>query len=218
MSPNAPATNPPTWGKTSQVTSRFALYTGDYKIESNVRLRDGTFYANLDNQYVRSFISRKLGDVWVMRAKAPTTPKTFHGDARWSDAGKLRYWSWCSNQGFGTARVNACVFDEEVPVDAQGYYTIVMSRAGDRPRNAITECSVAWLPLADVGDGTGNPDITILLMRRMLGAGEFKNALHGILKQEDIGHGIGSYFPRGATCRCQLSRPPGRVCWRSAEG
>ena len=41
-----------------------------------------------------------LSEVWVMRAKAPTTPKTFHGDAKWSDTGELRYWSWCSNQGF----------------------------------------------------------------------------------------------------------------------
>lgn len=195
--PNGPATNPPTWSKTSQETSRFALYTGDFKPEPDVRRRDGSFYANLDNQYVRTFINRKFGEVWVMRAKAPTTPKTFNGDARWSDAGELRYWSWCSNQGFGTARVNACVFDEQVPVDAQGYYTLVMSRASDRPRNAIKECGVAWLPMADVGDGTGEPDLTILLMRQMLGAGEFKNALHHILKQEDIESGMGPYFPRG---------------------
>ena len=132
-----------------------------------------------------------------MRAKAPTTPKTFKGEARWSDAGELRYWSWCSNQGFGTARVNACVFDEEEPIDVQGYYTIVMSRASDRPRNAMTECGVAWLPMADEGDGTGEADLSILLMRQMLGAGEFKNALHTILKQEGIEQGMGAYFPRG---------------------
>ena len=197
VGPSGPATNPPTWSKTSQETSRFALYTNDFKVEPDVRRRDGTFYANLDNQYVRTFISRKFGDVWVMRAKAPTTPKTFNGDARWSDAGELRYWSWCSNQGFGTARVNACVFDEEVPVDAQGYYTLVMSRASDRPRNAIPECGVAWLPMADVGDGTGEADLSILLMRQMLGAGAFKNALHHIIKQEDIESGMGAYFPRG---------------------
>lgn len=197
VGPSGPATNPPTWSKTSQEMSRFALYTNDFKVEPDVRRRDGTFYANLDNQYVRTFISRRFGEVWVMRGKAPTTPKTFHGDAKWSDAGELRYWSWCSNQGFGTARVNACVFDEEVPVDAQGFYTLVMSRASDRPRNAIPECGVAWLPMADVGDGTGEPDLTILLMRQMLGAGEFKNALHGIVKQEDIETGMGPYFPRG---------------------
>lgn len=89
------------------------------------------------------------------------------------------------------------MFDEEVPVDAQGFYTIVMSRAADRPRNAMRECGVVWLPMADVGDGTGEADLSILLMRQMLGAGEFKNALHGITKQEDIEQGMGAYFPRG---------------------
>ena len=34
-------------------------------------------------------------------------------------------------------------------------------------------------------------------MRQMLGAGEYKNALHGILEQEDIETGMGPYFPRG---------------------
>ena len=195
--PNGPATFPPTWTKTSQETSRFALYTGDFKVEPDVRRRDGVFYANLDNQYVCTFISRTFGEVWVMRPKAPATPKTFNGDAVWRDGGDLRYWSWCSNQGFGTARVNACLFDEEVPVDAQGWYTLVMSRAADRPRNAIPECGVAWLPMADVGDGTHDADLSILPMRQMLGAGDFKHALQGIQKQEDIESGMGPYFPRG---------------------
>jgi hypothetical protein len=208
--PNAPATNPPTWSKTSQETSRFAIYTGDFSVEPDVRRRDGSFYANLDNQYVRAFISRKFGDVWVMRAKAPTTPRTYLGDAKWSDAAELRYWSWCSNQGFGTGRVNACLFDEQVPVDAQGFYTIVASRASDRPRNATPECGVAWLPMADVGDGTGETDLSILTMRQMLGAGEFKQALHGIAKQEDIASGMGATFPRGrymSVAAFETSRP-----------
>jgi hypothetical protein len=195
--PNGPATFPPTWSKTSQDTSRFAIYTGDFKVEPDVRQRDGSFYANLDNQYVRAFISRKFGDVWVMRAKAPTTPKTYQGNTTWSDAAQLRYWSWCSNQGFGTGRVNACVFDEQVPVDAQGFYTIVMSRASDRPRNAVPECGVAWLPMADVGDGTGETDLTMLTMRQMLGAGQYAQALHNITRQEDIASGMGETFPRG---------------------
>ena len=34
-------------------------------------------------------------------------------------------------------------------------------------------------------------------MRQMLGAGKYKKALHGVLKQEDIETGMGPYFPRG---------------------
>jgi hypothetical protein len=197
VGPAGPATEPPTWLKSTEDTSRFALYTGDMTSEAGARKQAGSFYANQDNQYLRAFVNRKFGEVFVMRAKAPTTPKTWDGTGAWSNAGELRYWSWCSNQGFGTARVNACLFDEQIPTDANGFYTIVMSRAADRPRNAIRECGVAWLPMADVGDGTGETDLTIIMMRQMLGAGEFKHALYNNKSQATLQQDLGPYFPRG---------------------
>ena len=54
--------------------------------------------------------------------------------------GELRYWSWCSNQGFANTRVNQCVYDEHIPVGPDGFYTLVVSREEDRPRNARPEC------------------------------------------------------------------------------
>lgn len=30
--------------------------------------------------------------------------------------GELRYWSFCSCQGFANTRVNDCVHDEQIPV------------------------------------------------------------------------------------------------------
>jgi hypothetical protein len=89
------------------------------------------------------------------------------------------------------------VYDEQVPVDAQGFYTIVVSRAADRPRNAIPQCGVAWLPMADVGDGTGEPDLTILVQRQMLGANQFANALANNQDQTKLQQDLGAYFPRG---------------------
>lgn len=82
-----------------------------------------------------------------MRAKALTTPKTFNGEAKMGE-GQFRYWSMCSNQGFANSRVNGCVYDEQTPVGPEGFYTIVVSRKADRPRNAIRACGVAWLPVA----------------------------------------------------------------------
>lgn len=82
-------------------------------------------------------------------------------------------------------------------MDANGFYTIVMSRAADLPRNAIKEYGVTWLPMADVGDGTGETDLTILMMRQMLGAGEFRNALANSKTQTTLAQDLGPYFPRG---------------------
>ncbi len=193
--PAMPASNPPTWSKSSESMSRYAIYTGDNTVASGTNKKDGTFFANLDNQYVRTFINRKHGEVFVIRAKAPTTPKTYNGNTKFED-GDLRYWSWCSQQGYASGRVNKCLFDEQIPVDANGYYTLVLSRESDRPRNAINECGVSWLPIADVGDGTGDPDLSFLVLRNMLGRGEFKHAVQNIKSQETIQQDMGDYFPR----------------------
>jgi hypothetical protein len=193
--PLYPATVPPLWSKSSEDSSRYSIYTGEAGGEG-VRRRDGAFYPNLDNQYVRTFVNRKHGKVFVLRAKAPTTPRTFNGDARFGD-GELRYWSWCAQEGFATARVNACLFDEQIPVGPDGFYTLVLSRVDDRPRNAIAECGIGWLPMADVGDGAGDTDMTLLTQRNMLGTGEFKHAVQSIRAQQTIEQDMGPYFPRG---------------------
>jgi hypothetical protein len=207
--PEFPATDPPTWSKSSEDMSRYSIYTGETAVQAGVRRKQGSFYANLDNQYVRTFVNRRLGPVFVLRAKAPTTPRTWRGDAVFSD-GELRYWSWCSQQGFATGRVNACLFDEQIPVGPDGFYTLVLSRPEDRPRNALPECGIAWLPMAPVGDGAGDPDMTLLTQRHMLGRSEFPHAIQNVRSQESIEQDMGPYFPRGrytTTSAFETARP-----------
>jgi hypothetical protein len=160
------------------------------------RRSEGGFYPNLDNQYIRAIINRKHGKVFVVRAKAPTTPRTIKGDATMG-SGDLRYWSYCSNQGFANTRVNACAHDENVPVGPDGFYTIVLTRKADRPRNAIAQCGVAWLPMADDGDGAVDDDVTVLQLRHMLGTSAFPNSIQGISKPSSVEKDMGAYFPRG---------------------
>ena len=195
IGPLYPATNPPTWYQQLDRDALYGIYTGE-KPKADAPKSEGGFYPNLDNQYIRTILNRKLGKVFVLRAKAPTTPKTLSGEAKMG-TGDLRYWSWCSNQGFANTRVNACVHDENIPVGPDGYYTLVVSRAEDRPRNAIPQCGIAWLPMADDGDGAGDPDVTVLRLRNMLGTGDFQNAVQGIKSDTTIAQDMGDYFPRG---------------------
>lgn len=194
--PTFPATMPPTWYQQLDRDALYGMYLGTPP-KPNARKSEGGFYPNLDNQYIRTILHRKLGKVFVLRAKAPTTPRTVAGAERMGD-GELRYWSWCSNQGFANTRVNACVHDENIPVGTDGFYTLVVSRVADRPRNAIHQCGVAWLPMADDGDGAGDDDVTVLQLRHMLGAGEFKNAVQGVRSWETMAQDMGDYFPRGS--------------------
>lgn len=193
--PTFPATNPPTFYQQLDREALYDIYRG-VPMRADARKSEGGFYPNLDNQYIRTLLNRKLGKVFVLRAKAPTTPKTYHGAARLGE-GELRYWSWCSNQGFANTRVNQCVYDEHIPVGPDGYYTLVVSRAADRPRNATPQCGVAWLPMADDGDGAGDDDVTVLQLRHMLGTGDFKHAVQGVRSHGSMAQDMGEYFPRG---------------------
>ncbi|WP_432720798.1 hypothetical protein R0381_002925 [Jeongeupia wiesaeckerbachi] len=193
--PAAPATNPPAWYQQLDREALYAIYTGE-PLQADARRSEGGFYPNLDNQYIRTILNRKLGKVFVVRGKAPTTPRTLAGEAKMGE-GDLRYWSFCSNQGFANTRVNDCVQDENIPVGPDGFYTIVVSRAADRPRNAIAQCGIAWLPMADDGDGAGDDDVTVLQLRHMLGTGNFKHAVQNVGKPGDEAKDMGEYYPRG---------------------
>ena len=188
-----PAHNPPKWFIQLDRKSLIGMYTGE--IDPDAPRSEGGFYPNLDNHYIRSIINRKHGKVLIVRGKAPTTPETFHGNLEMSD-GELRYWSLCSNQSFANTRVNDCLFDEEIPVGPDGFYTIAISRVKDRPRNAINECGIAWLPMASDGDGIFDPDVTIIQFRHMLTAKNFNHSIQRVMKQKDLLETMGPYMPK----------------------
>ena len=92
--------------------------------------------------------------------------------------------------------MNDCLFDEEVPVDEDGYFTIFISKLKDKPRNAIKECGYAWLPIADDGDGVFDEDVAIIQFRHMLADNGFNNSIQSIENQADIKKVMKDYYPK----------------------
>ena len=187
-----PATVPPTWYLQYDRDFLLGIYNG--QLPKSRRKSTGGFYPNLDNNYVRTIINRKHGKVFVMRGKLPKTPKTYHGD-EFMTKGELVYWSICSNQGFANTRVNDCLFDEQVPVNNNGEYIIVVSREEDRPRNAYPECGFGWLPMADDGDGAIDEDVTVIQIRNMLASPDFKHAIQNVNEIGNEKQVMGPYLP-----------------------
>ncbi|MBT8102495.1 MAG: hypothetical protein KJO95_05960 [Gammaproteobacteria bacterium] len=187
-----PAQVPAKWYIQLDRPSLIGIYTGE--MSKNPRRSEGGFYPNLDNQYVRTIVNRKHGKIFMLRGKMPTTPKTFNRNDS-MEASELRYWSLCSNQGFANTRVNACLFDEEVPLDRNGFYTIMVSRAADRPRNATNACGIAWLPMADDGDGLFDEDVTVVQIRNMLASPDFPHAIQRVQDQDQLEAVMGPYLP-----------------------
>lgn len=152
---------------------------------------EGGFFSDLNNAYVYAFTSRALGEVLVLEGRIPDTVSTYHGD-RTFGRGQLRYWSLCHAAAAptGTTDTVDCVFDEEVPTDAQGRFTIVVSTPEDRPPNARTECGVAWVAYGARPDG-------VAIMRNQLPDPDFGQAIHNVTEPGTEEQVLEQYMPRG---------------------
>ena len=83
-----------------------------------------------------------------------------------------------------------------MPLNRRRFYTVVVSKAADRPRNARRACGVAWLKWPQRGDGAGDPDYGFLIMRNMLVNPRFKRAIQEVEQAGTEPEVMGPYFPR----------------------
>jgi hypothetical protein len=81
------------------------------------------------------------------------------------------------------------VKDDDVRLDAGGYYTIVISTAATRPTSARPACGVEWLPKGPL------PSAPIIL-RNMLPAPSFRQAIQNA-SQGTEPKTLGPYYPQG---------------------
>jgi len=89
----------------------------------------------------------------------------------------------------------------QVPIDAVGNYTIVVSRREDRPKNATLENGVAWLEWSPRGEGLDDPrnraDFGMLMMRIMANNPNWAQSPKKLTKPGTEEAVMGPYYPRG---------------------
>mmetsp|Transcript_52259 Transcript_52259/g.131191 ORF Transcript_52259/g.131191 Transcript_52259/m.131191 type:complete len:499 (-) Transcript_52259:143-1639(-) len=156
---NAPAKPTPVWELFWNIDYSVV---GDFIADPATRVRehpatsDGGFANNPDTHYLTTSLSLKFGPVVVIQGKLPAHATTKNHDKHWRAGTQLRYWSVCTGGAPPSGAGWDCTFDEAVPVDEDGMYTLVVSRPEDRPANAREECGVKWLDFgAGEGVGTG---------------------------------------------------------------
>jgi hypothetical protein len=110
--------------------------------------------------------------------------------------GQVRYTSFCMNEAPVTTRVTDCAFDEQIPTNRRGIYTIVVSRKGDRPRTARASCGKDWIKWSKRGDGYQDPDFGWFQIRNMLPSRGFKHAIQLTSTPGDEKAVMGRYLPR----------------------
>jgi len=165
--------------------------------------RGSGFLLNADADYMYSFLNRQHGEVLVLRGKVPEVPETYAGEDTVFSEGQLRYWSMCSYE-FYSKKVSGCLFDEQLVINDDGFYTIVTSRTEDRPENATTECGVSYIPWSEDGDGLGilegrenYSDDGWLQVRNILPAPGFSQAIQNTSVTGDEPVVLGEFYPRG---------------------
>jgi len=159
----------------------------------------GGFWSNLSTRYGYKYISQAYGKVYVVRGKMPTAPKTIDGDPKPVDqSANMRYWSMCTLAAPPTGLTVDCLFDESVKsaVDDKGYFTVVVTRAPDRPANATEQCGVAWMEWGN-GDGIpgGSPDAGLILNRHTQVNRDFKHSWFAVKKPGEEVQTLGEYMP-----------------------
>jgi hypothetical protein len=157
----------------------------------------GGLYSNRDSAYVYSHLSRGFGPLLVVRGKLPVFPRTRAGQRVMADA-QVRFWSLCTGESRVTARTPDCLADRQVSIGRARRFTVVVSRAADRPANARRRCGVSWLDWGERGDGAGNPDYGFLILRNMLVSPSFAQAIQRVPRPGAERQTMGPYFPRAA--------------------
>jgi hypothetical protein len=155
----------------------------------------GGFLSNMHVAYLYRTISRQLGDVFVMQARAPTFPDTRPpGTGEPTDATQVRYWSVCQNE-LVTQRFVACRADYQTALDDDGRFTFVVSDPADRPSDAaLARHHATWLPWGGAFyDG-------IVIYRHMLPSRSFPQAIQNVPEGTDPASVMGEYFPRSGSC------------------
>jgi hypothetical protein len=158
----------------------------------------GGFWSNADTRYGYKFFNQQHGKVYALRGKSPKTPPTWHGQGGPLEKADMSYWSVCTVMGMAQGMAVDCVYDEivEPTLDAQRKYTIVISRAVDRPANATEKCGAVWMEWGN-GDGIigGSPDYGALVNRHTEPAPDFKHSWFAVEREGMEKQAMGDYLP-----------------------
>ena len=192
-----PGRNPPVWRKFVNLctagrdmyfdNSAGDLIPGDG--DPCAQFGEGGFLSNRDNAYVYAPISRGHGRSLVIRGRAPTFADTRNGAPVMPAGVQLRFWSFCQNDPV-TQRYVDCLADDQVVLNADGTYEIVVSP--ERPA-----CAKNWIAWGPQPQG-------VLIYRHMLPDPGFAQAIQNVEYGREAEQ-MGEYYPTAEYGTCQAS-------------
>ncbi len=141
------------WNTDYSVTGSFEADCPEKRVINHPPSNDGGFANNPDTKYMLLPFSFGYGDVVVVQGKMPTHPATRHGNSTLPNDTQVQYFSVSTAAGPASGEGYDTVCDEQVPLDSDGFYTIVVSWPWNRPVNCSFKNGYAWL---NPGNGEGH--------------------------------------------------------------
>jgi len=207
-----PAVVPPVWNKYFNTKLMQAPLMASTPSESLIPTLPtdavSGFYSNAGNDAIYAYGDRRLGpdpdghNVLVLTGTMPTHPSTVEGEpAADNDAVDVRYFSLCSYGAIAQSvdlPANAdCLYDEQIPTDAEQRFTIVVSLPEDRPLSASADCGVAWMDWGPQGDHLGDPTLDLFSIRNELSNPDFASSIAKVTQPGMEREVLGPYYPEG---------------------
>jgi hypothetical protein len=200
---NAPSQNPVHWERFWNAAYSIAglfIEDQDLRAATYPPKEAGGLAANPDTRYLFAGTSMNFGEVLVITGKKPITPATYRRAKNWpATPWQVRYWSICTASAPTSGISYDCAWDEKVPVDANGYYRIVISKPENRPRNARKRCGYYWM---DFGKGenypssAARPNVGVVYMRFMAANPDWAEAPQKVTVPNTEAAIMGEYFPQ----------------------
>ena len=160
--------------------------------------------ASDDISYLCAPYSKRWGEVFVLRAKAFSTPHT-PDEPPYTPGKQIRAFT-VTNYNFWAGIANASIVDHEIARDADGVMTLVVSTADSRPSNATAENGCTWIDWGPYFDGQ-------LSFRHLIRRNPLLVALRRAVVDGETNDEIAPYVPRTGHCTREAFE---RTAWRAA--
>lgn len=146
------------------------------------RVSSGRFQ-NLDQHYMFEKTNDTLGDMLIIRGKAPAFATS-------GQSAQVRYWSVCSDEFHKPRKAVECLADKDAKIGADGFYNVII--ANNTPPAGF-DAEFNYLPFG--ADAFGEP-----IYRQLLADPSFKQSVDNTTVLLGAKATMGDYYPDSTYC------------------
>ncbi len=167
-----------------------ARATPEWSTSSNFEAPSDTL-ANADVQYLSTVYSKRFGDLFIVRGKHLSAPNTRAGEPVSQAGFDVRLYTLCNYNIWAGHAIN-CLLDNDLEVDEEGYYTLVISDQQHRPDN-LQQQAATWMDWGPFLDGQ-------ITFRHVYRENPLIQEIARGLKNQAIGEEARTYLPHAFPC------------------